>query len=211
MSDGLLSNVSLVLGFAGGGASPHVVRLAGIAGLVAGAFSMASGEYISVSAQNELINREVEIERRTLANFPEQEQAELAGIYESRGVRPDIARQVAADLMREPEQALSTHTREELGIDPRNLASAWGAAASSFAAFAVGALLPVIPWFISAGNGATVASVIIGIVAATIVGSLIGQFAERSRVRTAARQVLFLVVAVSATYAIGKSLGVGLP
>lgn len=210
ISDGLLSNVSLVLGFAGGGASEHVVRLAGIAGLVAGAFSMASGEYISVSAQNELIVRELDVERQNLASFPEAEHAELAGIFESRGVSPELARQVAEDLMREPDQALSTHAREELGIDPRHLNSPWGAALASFVAFAVGALLAVVPWFFSTGHGATIASVVIGVIAATIVGSLIGLFANRSRVRSALRQVLFLVIALSATYAIGKALGVGL-
>jgi VIT1/CCC1 family predicted Fe2+/Mn2+ transporter len=210
ISDGLLSNVSLVLGFAGGGASAHIVRLAGIAGLVAGAFSMASGEYISVSAQNELIERELDIERRNLVTFPEAEHAELAGIFESRGVARDLAHQVAADLMREPEQALSAHAREELGIDPRHLNSPWGAALASFFAFALGALLPVLPWFFSRGHGATIASVVIGIIVATLVGSLIGLFADRSRVKSAFRQVAFLIVAVSATYAIGKALGVGI-
>src|SRR4051794_2708797 len=208
VSDGLVSNVSLVIGFAGSGVGADVVRLAGLAGLIAGAISMAAGEYVSVSAQNELIERELEIERREIARHPEAETAELVRAYESKGVQRQRAKDVAADIMRSPDTALSEHARQELGIDPDSLASPWRTAVSSFLAFCVGAVLPVIPWFFGSGAAAAVLSISIGIVAAAIVGALIGRFAERSVVFTAVRQVFILVLACGATYAIGRALGV---
>src|SRR4051812_22971935 len=195
VSDGLVSNVSLVIGFAGSGVGADVVRLAGLAGLIAGAISMAAGEYVSVSAQNELIERELEIERREIARHPEAETAELVRAYESKGVQGQRARAVAADIMRSPDTALSVHAREELGIDPDSLASPWRTAVSSFIAFCIGALLPVLPWFFASGAPAALASIALGMVAAAIVGALIGRFAERSVVFTAVRQVFILVLA----------------
>jgi vacuolar iron transporter family protein len=208
ISDGLVSNVSLVLGFAGGGASSAIVRLAGIAGLIGGAFSMAAGEYISVASQNELVDREIELERRSIAENPRAEHAELAQIYVAKGVPIGRARALATDLMSDPEMALATHAREELGVDTQERPSAWGAAISSFVSFAVGAFAPVVPWFIGSGDAATIASIIIGVVAAIVVGAVIGRFAERSMAKSAARQALILVVACAATYAIGSALGV---
>ncbi len=123
MSDGLVSNISLVIGFAGSGVAADVVRLAGIAGLVGGAFSMAAGEYVSVAAQNELIERELEVERRELAHNPEHEHAELVALYEAKGIKTERAEAVARDIMREPETALLVHAREELGVDPDDLAA----------------------------------------------------------------------------------------
>jgi VIT1/CCC1 family predicted Fe2+/Mn2+ transporter len=210
VSDGLVSNVSLVIGFAGSGVGADVVRLAGLAGLIAGAISMAAGEYVSVSAQNELIGRELELERREIARHPEAETAELVRAYESKGVQRQRARAVAADIMRSPDTALSVHAREELGIDPDSLASPWRTAVSSFLAFCIGALLPVLPWFFGGGTAPALASIGIGIAAAAIVGALIGRFAERNVVFTAARQVLILVFACGATYAIGRAFGVTL-
>jgi vacuolar iron transporter family protein len=208
VSDGLVSNISLVLGFAGSGAASNIVRLAGIAGLVGGAFSMAAGEYVSVSAQNELVERELAVERRELHRNPQAETAELARIYESKGIERGRAQAAAVDIMRNTETALLVHAREEMGIDPDDLASPWVAAGASFAAFAVGAILPVIPWFFGSGGAATIVSIIIGLVAAVVVGTVIGRLAERSVAKSAARQILILILACGATYLIGSALGV---
>jgi VIT1/CCC1 family predicted Fe2+/Mn2+ transporter len=208
MSDGLMSNVLLVVGFAGSDVNGSVVRLAGLAGALAGAISMAAGEWISISAQNELVVREMEVERRELGVHKDAEQRELAGIYESHGMEPSTAALAAADVMRDPERALMVHAREEFGIDPNQLPSAWQAAVLSFVCFVVGALLPVIPWFVGEGNAATAATVAIGVVAAAGLGWAIGQFAERSRVKSAGRQVLIMLAAAVVTFSIGKALGV---
>lgn len=209
VSDGLVSNVALILGVAGASTDVTFVRVAGISGLLAGAISMAAGEYVSVKAQNELIERELEIERRSLAENPDQERKELAAIYRHRGVPDEHAEVMAEQVMTDPDVALDVHAREELGIDPEGLGSPVGAASSSFAAFAFGAILPVIPWlFGNGGTAAVVASVIIGMVAAAAVGVLLAVFTERSRWRTALRQVAFAAGACAATYAIGSALGV---
>lgn len=208
MSDGLTSNVLLVIGFAGSGAGPSVVRLAGIAGAVAGAVSMAAGEWISISAQNELVVRELEVERRELVRNTLSEQTELEGIYRSHGMEDATAAQAAAEVMRDHDRALTVHAREEFGLDPHDLPSAMYAALLSFVCFVVGAALPVVPWLFGSGNVATVWSVAIGVVAAAGLGWAIGQFAERSRPRSALRQVVILLVACVITYSIGKVLGV---
>ena len=208
MSDGLMSNVLLVVGFAGSDVNGSVVRLAGLAGALAGAISMAAGEWISISAQNELVVREMEVERRELGVHKEAEQRELASMYESHGMEPSTAALAAADVMRDPERALMVHAREEFGIDPNQLPSAWQAAVLSFVCFVAGALLPVIPWFVGEGNAATAATVAIGVVAAAGLGWAIGQFAERSRVKSAGRQVLIMLAAAVVTFSIGKALGV---
>ena len=207
ISDGLVSNVSLVLGFAGGGVAASVVRLGGLAGAVAGAFSMAAGEWISVSAQNELVHRELEVERRELMKNPEKETLELAAFYESHGMTREQAIAGATEVMQDPERALIVHAREEFGIDPNEMPSAVGAALLSFAMFVVGAILPVIPWFFSKGNGASIASVSIGIVSAAFVGAALGTSTERSVARSSVRQVLILLAATGATYLVGKLLG----
>jgi VIT1/CCC1 family predicted Fe2+/Mn2+ transporter len=208
MSDGLMSNVLLVVGFAGSDVNGSVVRLAGLAGALAGAISMAAGEWISISAQNELVVREMEVERRELGVHKDAEQRELASMYESHGMEPSTAALAAADVMRDTERALMVHAREEFGIDPNNLPSAWQAAMLSFVCFVVGALLPVIPWFFGEGNAATAITVSIGVVAAAALGWAIGQFAERNRVKSAARQVLIMLAAAVVTFSIGKALGV---
>jgi VIT1/CCC1 family predicted Fe2+/Mn2+ transporter len=208
MSDGLMSNVLLVVGFAGSDVNGSVVRLAGLAGALAGAISMAAGEWISISAQNELVVREMEVERRELGVHKDAEQRELASMYESHGMEPSTAALAAADVMRDTERALMVHAREEFGIDPNNLPSAWQAAVLSFVCFVVGALLPVIPWFFGEGDAATAITVSIGVVAAAALGWAIGQFAERNRVKSAARQVLIMLAAAVVTFSIGKALGV---
>ena len=210
ISDGLVSNVSLILGFAGSGVGSDVVRLAGFAGAVAGGISMAAGEWVSVSSQNDLIQRELEIERRELRHNTEHETAELAAIYEGHGIAPHRAREAAADVMRQPETALSVHAREELGIDPDDLPSALWAAAVSFVCFLFGAVLPIIPWLIGSGGSASWASLGIGVAAAAVVGALVARFAERPLYVGIVRQVLIVVVACGVTWLIGDLAGVSL-
>jgi len=210
VSDGLVSNVSLMLGFAASGVDASVVRLAGFAGAVAGAISMAAGEWVSVSAQNDLIERELAIELRELRHNPEHETDELAKVFERHGVRPGLAAQAAHDVMREPENALALHAREEMGIDPDELPSPMMASGLSLVCFLFGAFLPMIPWFIGSGASAAWASVAIGVAAAAVVGGLVGKFAERPLPWAIARQVLILLGACGTTYLIGELVGVNL-
>ncbi len=209
VSDGLVSNVALVLGIAGASTDASLVRLAGLSGLLAGALSMAAGEWVSVTAQNELIERELEIERRSLAENPGLEQEELAAIYRSRGLSREQADVVSRHFHADPVVALDVHAREELGIDPAGLGSAIRAAGTSFFGFALGAVLPLVPWFMGGGTAAAMASVVIGMIAAVLVGVALARFTERSIVRTAARQVAVAAGACAATYVIGSLLGVG--
>jgi vacuolar iron transporter family protein len=208
VSDGLVSNVSLILGVAGASPAPGVVRLAGLAGLIAGAFSMASGEYVSMKGQTELLERELELEKRELHRHPEAERRELAAIYRQRGVNAEVADDLAAEMMRNPDTALETHAREELGIDPSQLGSPRQAAVSSFVAFCVGALVPLVPWFFAHGNGAVVASIALGAVAAVLVGAGLARFTGRSMLRSALRQLGIAALAASVTYAVGRVVGV---
>jgi len=209
INDGLVSNVSLILGFAGSGVDSSVVRLAGLAGAIAGGISMAAGEWISVSAQNELVDREVAVERRELARNTAAETAELAAMYEDHGISPATARAAAEDVMASPEVALRVHTREELGVDPQDLPSAFNAAAISLVCFLFGALLPVIPWFTGATGFAPAAvSVGTGVIAAAFVGAAIGRLAERSVPMSIIRQVAIVLVACAVTYSIGELVGV---
>jgi VIT1/CCC1 family predicted Fe2+/Mn2+ transporter len=210
VSDGLVSNVSLILGMAGAAsARPGIVRLAGLAGLIAGAVSMAAGEYVSMKAQQELFERELDMERREIRRRPFVEQVELADIYQSRGVESDTAMQLAGEMMRDPELALETHAREELGIDPRALGSPIRAALSSFATFAVGALVPLLPWFFTRGTAATVISLVGAALAAVGVGGLLARFTGRSRLYTASRQLAFAMVPAAITYGVGTAVGIG--
>ena len=209
VSDGLVSNVSLILGVAGANPGPGVVRLAGLAGLVGGAFSMAAGEYVSMRAQTELLERELEMERIEIHRSPEFERQELAAIYESRGIKPDVADELATQMHRDPELALETHAREELGIDPSELGSAGQASASSFVAFAAGALLPLLPWFFTRGTAAVVASVVLGAVAAVAVGAGLASFTGRPALRSALRQLVIAAAAAGVTFAVGNAVGAG--
>lgn len=209
VSDGLVSNVALILGVAGASPGAGVVRLAGIAGLIGGAVSMAAGEWVSMTAQTELLQRELEMEAIELRRSPDAERAELAAIYRSRGVEPDTAERLATEMMRDPDVALETHAREELGIDPGSLGSPTGAAVSSFAAFSVGALVPLVPWFLAEGGVALAAAVVLTAVSALAVGLLVASFTGRSRLRTALRQLLLTAVPAAVTYGIGSAVGVG--
>lgn len=209
ISDGLVSNVSLILGVAGAHPAPGVVRLAGMAGLVAGAFSMAAGEYVSMRAQSELLERELELERIEIHRRPENERQELAAIYRDRGVAAEVADELATEMMRDPELALETHAREELGIDPNELGSPGQASLSSFLAFAFGALVPLVPWFVGTGTAATVASVILGALSAVGIGVALAAFTGRPFLRSALRQLAIATAAAGVTYAVGSAVGTG--
>jgi len=209
VSDGLVSNVALILGMAGAHAGVGAVRLAGIAGLVAGAFSMAAGEYISMRAQSELMLRELDVERQAIRHDPEDERRELAAIYESRGIDADMARELSTKMMRDPDLALETHAREELGIDPQQTGNPLQAAASSFVAFAVGAFIPLLPWLITSGTTATLWSVALGAVGAFTVGAGLAHFTGRSWLWSASRQLLISGIAAGVTFTIGRLVGAG--
>jgi VIT1/CCC1 family predicted Fe2+/Mn2+ transporter len=209
VSDGLVTNVSLILGVAGAHPGAGVVRLTGLAGLLAGAFSMASGEYVSMQAQRELFERELRVERQALQESPDLETEELVAIYESRGIDADLARGLAGEVMQDPDLALATHAREELGIEPHALGEPIRAALFSFVFFALGAVLPLLPWFVTSGDAAVLASVIVGALAALTVGALLGTFTGRSRVRSALRQLTVATLAAGITYGIGRAVGIG--
>jgi VIT1/CCC1 family predicted Fe2+/Mn2+ transporter len=207
ISDGLVSNVALILGVAAASVDSSSVLVAGISGLLAGAASMAAGEYVSVKAQAELIERELAIERVSIAEKPRLESRELAALYTSRGIERAHAEAMADAVMADPEVALEVHAREELGIDPDSVADARVAAVSSFVAFAIGAILPLIPWFVADGTTATIGSVVIGLVAAMAVGWVLAVFTERSKIKTMARQAGLAAGACGLTWAIGSLLG----
>lgn len=207
VSDGLVSNVSLILGIAGAAPDPVVVGLAGITGLISGASSMAAGEYISMRAQRELFEREIELERREHRRNPNVEIVELTQIYQSRGIDPDRAREMAIDVMRDPEVALETHAREELGIAPDQLGDPKAAAVSSFVAFGVGATVPLAPWAFAEGTAAVVASVVLATVAALAVGGVLAHITGRSKLRSALRQLAFAAVPAAVTYTLGRIVG----
>jgi vacuolar iron transporter family protein len=206
--DGLLTNLSLVLGVAGASTNASTVRLAGVASLLAGAFSMAAGELVSVRAQQELVEREVQVERQELADDPEGEQQELAGMYRDQGLSAEDASTVARIISAHPDIALDTHARLELGVDPEAPSSAWQAAISSFLSFSIGAVLPLFPWFITAGTDAVIASIIIGAIAALALGAAIGVFSGRNVLTTALRQLAVAAIAATVTFGVGHLLGV---
>ena len=207
ISDGLVSNVALILGVAAAAETGSSVLIAGLSGLLAGAASMAAGEYVSMKAQSELIERELRLERESLAKNPRAETRELAQIYESRGVAPEQAREMAIAVMADPEVALEVHAREELGVDPQEVGNPVAAAVSSFFAFAVGASIPLVPWFFTEGNAGVIWSVVLGLIAAAAVGIALATFTERSKTLTAGRQVLLAAVACAVTYGLGSLLG----
>ncbi len=207
VSDGLVSNVALILGVAAASTEASSVLVAGVSGLLAGAASMAAGEYVSVKAQAELVERELEIERRSIVEKPAEETRELSRIYERRGVAREQADALASAMMADPDVALEVHAREELGVDPDAVGQPVNAAISSFVAFAIGAIIPLAPWFFAEGDGAIVASVVLGLVAAAGVGTLLAVFTERSKIRTASRQVAIAAAACLLTWLIGTALG----
>jgi len=209
VSDGLVTNVSLVLGIAAANPGASIVRLAGVAGLIAGSFSMAAGEYLSMTAQRELMERELDVERRALSRSPEGEAAELRGVYVRRGIDPAVASDMVNEVMQDPDLALETHAREELGITSQSLGSAWQAAAASFFTFALGAFIPLAPWLFTSGTTAIILSVALGAVASVLVGVVLARFTERPVLISALRQLGVIVVAAGVTFGVGKAIGTG--
>jgi len=208
MSDGLTTNVALILGVSGATTTGTFVRLAGIAGLIGGAFSMAAGEWVSMRAQAELLERELALERRALARTPEIERRELAAIYRRRGIDRDTADSMARQVMSDPETALEVHAREEMGVDPSSLGSPVKAAGASFVTFGIGALVPLVPFFWGHGSGAVILAIVLAAVAAVVVGGALARFTGRSVVFSAVRQVLICAAAAGVTFGIGHLVGV---
>jgi VIT1/CCC1 family predicted Fe2+/Mn2+ transporter len=212
VSDGLVSNTALVMGFAGasiaGAIDNSTVLFAGLAGLLAGAFSMAAGEYVSMASQRDLFKREIALEASELKEKPEEEQREIELIYRAKGVPREEAAQLARRLMTNPDTALDTLVREELGLDPGDLGSAWKAAASSFIAFAIGASVVVIPYALLSGVAALITAIVMAVAGLIIVGGLVGRFSGRGAFFSAGRQLLWGVGAAAVTYLVGSIVGV---
>ncbi|GAA5066589.1 VIT1/CCC1 family predicted Fe2+/Mn2+ transporter [Thermocatellispora tengchongensis] len=203
--DGLVSNAALIAGVVGGGASATTVTIAGLAGLAAGAFSMATGEYTSVVSQTEMTKAEIAVERREIDRHPEAEKEELALLYQSRGLSPDLSRQVAEELHKNGEIAWRVHAREELGVDPDDLPSPWVAAGSSFLAFALGALIPLLPFLF--GFGSITAAVVLTALALFGSGALVARITTRHPLFGGARQLVLGAAAAAVTYGIGHLVG----
>lgn len=203
--DGLVSNLALMTGVAGGSVSSQTIVVTGLAGLAAGAFSMAAGEYTSVASQRELVEAEVNIERIELSRHPEDELRELAALYVSRGVEPALAHEVARQLSADPERALEIHAREELGVDPGDLPSPLVAAASSFTAFALGALLPVLPYLL--GGRVLWPAVLLALVGLFGCGAAVARVTARSWWYSGLRQLLLGGAAGGVTFVLGALIG----
>ncbi|MCA1823132.1 MAG: VIT1/CCC1 transporter family protein [Mycobacteriales bacterium] len=207
--DGLVSNVSLVSGVAGADAPSRFVLLAGLAGLVAGSFSMAVGEYNSVRSQQELALAELELERREITRAPKAEEAELAEMYAARGLSRDLAKAVAKEFSRDPDVAWRVHAREELGVDPDQLPSPWTAGIASFVSFACGAVVPLLPYLFGMRSGALLLACALSGFALFGVGALVSRFTNRSWIYAGMRQLVLGACAAIITYAVGAVIGVG--
>ncbi len=210
VNDGLVSNASLILGVAGAAADVGVIVLSGIAGLLAGAFSMAAGEYVSVRSQREMYEYQIGLEADELEQYPEEEAGELALIYEARGIPHDTARKMADDIIADPDRALDALAREELGLNPDELGSPWGAAISSFLAFSVGASIPLLPFLLLAHRGALPISIGLTALALFSVGATLSLFIGRGAVTGGLRMLLIGGGAGALTFLIGHMLGVAL-
>ena len=211
VNDGLISNVSLILGVAGAGAGGSVILTSGLAGLLAGSLSMASGEYVSVRSQREMYEYQIGLERDELEEYPAEEAEELALIYQARGVDLEQARAIATRLMSNPEHALNTLAREELGLNPDDLASPWPAALLSFCAFGAGALVPLIPFLLHAASRlAQFWSVGLTMVALFGIGMALSLFNGRSAFRGGVRLLLIGAAAAACTWGVGHALGTAL-
>lgn len=212
VNDGLVSNTSLILGVAGAGSAPAAIVTAGAAGLLAGALSMAAGEYVSMRSQREMYEYQIGLEREELAVYPEEEAEELALIYNARGMAMEEARRVATQLLSEPEHALDTLAREELGLNPDDLGSPWGAAAFSFLSFTAGALIPLLPFLAGLAGRDWVLGAVSGLAGASLfaVGAVLSLFTGRGAVRGGLRMVIIGGGAGAVAFLIGRLLGVAL-
>lgn len=210
-NDGLLSNLSLVMGVAGANLSGESILVTGFAGLLAGACSMALGEWLSVQSARELYERQIAIERREVEEVPDEEEEELALIYEAKGLPAAQAQTLAAQIMADQTNALDTLSREELGIDPQELGgSAWAAAATSFFLFAIGAIVPVAPFIVFKGMTAVYLSLLLSGLALFVIGAGITLLTGRSLLYSGMRQVIFGFAAAGITFVIGRWIGVSL-
>jgi VIT1/CCC1 family predicted Fe2+/Mn2+ transporter len=210
VNDGLVSNASLILGVAGAAADVSIIVLSGVAGLLAGAFSMAAGEYVSVRSQREMYEYQIGLEADELEQYPEEEAGELALIYEARGIPHDTARKMADDIIADPDRALDALAREELGLNPDELGSPTGAAVSSFVAFAMGASIPLLPFLLLAHQGALPISIALTGVALFSVGAALSLFIGRGALTGGLRMLLIGGGAGALTFLIGSVLGVAL-
>src|SRR5687768_3959141 len=208
INDGLVSNFSLVMGFAGAEARPEYILLAGVAGLLAGSFSMAAGEYVSVSAQRELFEQQIAIEKQELEMSPKEEEEELALIYQAKGIPDREAAMLARRIISNPKTAIDTLAREELGLNPSELGSPWTAALSSFLAFIVGALIPVLPYLFSSGQVAWFASGLLSCLALLGVGAIISIFTAKGPWISGLRMLGIGLLASAITYGAGWLFGV---
>jgi VIT1/CCC1 family predicted Fe2+/Mn2+ transporter len=208
INDGLVSNFSLVMGFAGAEAQPEYVLLAGVAGLLAGSFSMAAGEYVSMRAQRELFEQQIAMEKQELEMSPKEEEEELSLIYQAKGVPAQEAAILARRIIQNPKTAIDTLAREELGLDPAELGSPWRAAVSSFLAFVLGAFVPVAPYIFASGRAAWMASALASFLALFAVGAVISIFTARGPFLSGMRMVGFGLLASTITYTVGWLLGV---
>ena len=203
--DGLVTNVSLIAGVGGGGGSQHAIVLTGLAGLAAGAFSMAAGEWVSVTSQNELVHSEVDKERHELHTNAVAEQAELVGMLRQNGLSAETAKQAAAEISASPDKALTVHAMQELGVDPGELPSPYVAAGASLAAFATGAIIPLLPFLL--GFNALVVALGLSAIAAVAGGGIVSRLTNRPFWKGALRQLLLGAVAAGLTYLIGLAVG----
>ena len=215
ISDGLVSNTALVMGFAGTGTDNGVVLFAGVAGLLAGAFSMAAGEYVSVASQRDLFERELEMEARELREKPEEERKELELIYRAKGMDRATAKAAADRIFADPKSALDTLAREELGLNPDELGNPYKVALSSFAAFAIGAFVVVLPYLLAViwpslfGSDSVplIIAITLSVIAMLVVGGLVGKFSGRGVTRGAVRQFVVGALAAGVTFVIGRVIG----
>jgi VIT1/CCC1 family predicted Fe2+/Mn2+ transporter len=208
VNDGLVSNASLILGVAGASGDVQVVLVSGVAGLLAGAFSMAAGEYVSVRAQREFYEYQIGLEREELNQYPGEEATELALIYEAKGLSTEEARHLSDALIAEPDRALDTLAREELGLNPEELGSPWAAALSSFAAFALGASVPLLPYLLLSGQVARYGAISATAISLFGVGATLSLFTGRPSWLGGLRMLAIGAAAGAATWAIGRALGV---
>jgi VIT1/CCC1 family predicted Fe2+/Mn2+ transporter len=208
LNDGLVSNLSLIFGVAGSGVAADVVVIAGFAGLLAGAFSMGAGEYVSMKVQREVLEQLIHKEAHEIATLPEEELRELAEIYERKGISPESAARIAAEVMEDPEVALETHAREELGIDMKEgLGSPWAAAGSSFVMFSIGAAVPLLPFLFTTGGRAVAVSAVLSAVTLFAVGGAMTILTGRGVLFSGARMLAIGAVAAAVTYWVGSLVG----
>jgi VIT1/CCC1 family predicted Fe2+/Mn2+ transporter len=208
INDGLVSNFSLVMGFAGAEAKPEYILLAGVAGLLAGSFSMAAGEYVSMRAQRELFEQQIKMEKEELEMSPKEEEEELSLIYQAKGLPEHEASVLAGRIIANPNTAIDTLAREELGLDPSELGSPWAAALSSFSAFVIGALVPVIPYLFTTGTFAQGVSALLSCLALFIIGAVISIFTARGPILSGLRMLGIGLLASAVTFGAGWLFGV---